>query len=76
MRINAGGSPGSGTGQGAQAPLRPGEAEPEVHEAIAPVTHEALLSASAEEASIVQLCQKQTDGSCPLADCPCRNRSG
>ncbi|WP_328716267.1 type VI secretion system tip protein VgrG [Halomonas elongata] len=73
VKINSGGSPGSGTGQGAQAPVLPGEAAEETHEAIQPITHEALLSASAEEASVVQLCQKQTDGSCPLADCPCRS---
>ncbi|WP_141319732.1 type VI secretion system Vgr family protein, partial [Halomonas halmophila] len=76
VRINAGGSPGSGTGQSAQAPLRPGKAQPQQHQAVEPVTHEALLSASAEEASVVQLCQKQTDGSCPLSDCPCRERAG
>ncbi|CBV42791.1 type VI secretion system Vgr family protein [Halomonas elongata] len=73
VKINSGGSPGSGTGQSAQAPILPGEAGEETHEAIQPITHEALLSASAEEASVVQLCQKQTDGSCPLADCPCRS---
>ncbi|WP_069383083.1 type VI secretion system Vgr family protein, partial [Halomonas caseinilytica] len=73
VKINSGGSPGSGTGQSAQAPILPGEADEETHEAIQPITHEALLSASAEEASVVQLCQKQTDGSCPLADCPCRS---
>ncbi|SDF70701.1 type VI secretion system secreted protein VgrG [Onishia taeanensis] len=76
VKINSGGSPGSGTGQSAQAPKLPGEVTEESHEAIEPVSHEALLSASAEEASVVQLCQKQTDGSCPLSDCPCRNRAG
>ncbi|MDX5376126.1 MAG: DUF2345 domain-containing protein, partial [Halomonas sp.] len=74
VKVNAGGSPGSGSGQAVEAPLLPGRAVPEVHEAIEPVTHEALLEASALEATIVQLCQKQTDGSCPLADCPCRSR--
>ncbi|MFB9866084.1 type VI secretion system Vgr family protein [Vreelandella sulfidaeris] len=72
VKINSGGSPGSGSGQAAQAPQLPGQAVAETHEATPHVTHEALLEASAVEASIVQLCQKQTDGSCPLADCPCR----
>ncbi|RUR56584.1 type VI secretion system Vgr family protein [Vreelandella populi] len=76
VKINSGGSPGSGSGQAAQAPQLPGQATAETHEAIPHVTHEALLEASAVEASIVQLCQKQTDGSCPLADCPCRGEAG
>ncbi|MGM0826564.1 MAG: type VI secretion system Vgr family protein, partial [Pseudomonadota bacterium] len=75
VKVNAGGSPGSGSGQAVEGPLLPGHAVAEAHEAIPPVTHEALLEASAQEASIVQLCQKQTDGSCPLADCPCRKRA-
>ncbi|MBE0404860.1 type VI secretion system Vgr family protein [Halomonas citrativorans] len=75
VKINSGGSPGSGSGQAAQAPRLPGQAVAETHEATPHVTHEALLEASAVEASIVQLCQKQTDGSCPLADCPCRDRA-
>ncbi|MCO7246940.1 type VI secretion system tip protein TssI/VgrG [Halomonas sp. Mc5H-6] len=75
VRVNAGGSPGSGSGQAVEGPLLPGHAVAEAHEAIPPVTHEALLEASAQEASIVQLCQKQTDGSCPLSDCPCRDRA-
>ncbi|PRY58287.1 hypothetical protein B0H98_1197, partial [Vreelandella songnenensis] len=72
VKINSGGSPGSGSGQAAQAPRLPGQAIAETHVATPHVTHEALLEASAVEASIVQLCQKQSDGSCPLADCPCR----
>ncbi|QPL47583.1 type VI secretion system tip protein VgrG [Halomonas sp. A40-4] len=75
VRVNAGGSPSSGSGQAVEGPLLPGHAVAEAHEVIPPVTHEALLEASAQEASIVQLCQKQTDGSCPLSDCPCRGRA-
>ncbi|GAA0560387.1 type VI secretion system Vgr family protein [Halomonas salifodinae] len=74
VKINSGGSPGSGSGQATEAPQLPRQATAESHEAIEPVTHEALLSASAKEASIVQLCQRQQDGSCPLSDCPCDNR--
>ncbi|AQU81417.1 MULTISPECIES: type VI secretion system Vgr family protein [unclassified Halomonas] len=76
VRVNAGGSPGNGSGLAVESPLLPGHAMAEVHEVIAHVTHEALLEASAVEASIVQLCQRQTDGSCPLADCPCPRRAG
>ncbi|MCS2608575.1 type VI secretion system tip protein TssI/VgrG [Halomonas dongshanensis] len=75
VKINSGGSPGNGSGQAVEGPLLPGRAMAEVHEAIPHVTHEALLEASAVEASIVQLCQKQTDGSCPLDDCPCRGKT-
>ncbi|TVP42469.1 MAG: type VI secretion system tip protein VgrG, partial [Halomonas sp.] len=74
VKINSGGSPGSGSGQAVESPLLPRHAVAEAHEAIPHVTHEALLEASAVEASIIQLCQKQTDGSCPLADCPCLAR--
>ncbi|MCC5902662.1 MAG: type VI secretion system tip protein VgrG, partial [Halomonas sp.] len=76
VRVNAGGSPGNGSGLAVESPLLPGHAMAEVHEVIAHVTHEALLEASAVEASIVQLCQRQTNGSCPLADCPCPRRAG
>ncbi|TFH85855.1 type VI secretion system tip protein VgrG [Billgrantia azerbaijanica] len=38
VRVNTGGSPGSGTGQAVEAPLLPGEAGEEVHERIAPVS--------------------------------------
>jgi|TARA_R110000850_G_scaffold113968_2_gene228640 type VI secretion system secreted protein VgrG len=76
VKINSGGSPGNGSGQAAQGPRLPGQATAETHEAVPHVTHEALLEATAVEASIVQLCQKQTDGSCPLADCPCRAEAG
>ncbi len=75
VRVNAGGSPGNGSGQAVEGPLLPGRAVAEEHEVVPPITHEALLEASAQEASILQLCQKQTDGSCPLADCPCRARA-
>ncbi|UYG07656.1 type VI secretion system Vgr family protein [Halomonas sp. M4R1S46] len=43
VKVNAGGSPGSGTGQGAQAPLRPGHAEPEVSENVTFTPPAALL---------------------------------
>ncbi|WP_374710070.1 hypothetical protein [Halomonas koreensis] len=43
VKVNAGGSPGSGTGQGAQAPLRPGHAEPETSQDVTFTPPAALL---------------------------------
>ncbi|NDL69508.1 bacteriophage T4 gp5 trimerisation domain-containing protein, partial [Vreelandella alkaliphila] len=42
VKINAGGSPGRGSGQAAAAPLLPGYAVAEVHERIAPVSQRSL----------------------------------
>ncbi|MFG6139171.1 type VI secretion system Vgr family protein [Halomonas sp. B23F22_10] len=71
IKVNAGGSPGSGTGQGAQAPLRPGHAEPEVHEAIAPIALPPLLDYKLSEAALMPLCGKISETQCSREDCPC-----
>ncbi|WP_069385208.1 hypothetical protein [Halomonas caseinilytica] len=71
VRVNAGGSPGSGTGQGAQAPLLPGHAEPEVHEAIAPTALPKLCDYQLAEAALMPLCGKISDTQCSREDCPC-----
>ncbi|UYG07070.1 type VI secretion system Vgr family protein [Halomonas sp. M4R1S46] len=73
VKVNAGGSPGSGTGQGAQAPLRPGHAEPEVHEAIAPTALPQLLEYRLSEAALMPLCGKISETQCSREDCPCLN---
>ncbi|WP_136253093.1 type VI secretion system Vgr family protein [Onishia niordana] len=75
VKINSGGSPGSGTGQSAQAPTLPGEATEETHEdtTMGPVFGKRLDQAMADDIPLVERCQKQMDGSCPLSDCPCRN---
>ncbi|MGP9644662.1 MULTISPECIES: type VI secretion system Vgr family protein [unclassified Halomonas] len=75
VKVNAGGSPSNGTGQAAEGPLLPGRALAEVHEdvTLGPVFGKRLEQAMADDIPLVELCQLQRDGSCPLADCPCRN---
>ncbi|SFI06181.1 type VI secretion system Vgr family protein [Modicisalibacter xianhensis] len=57
VRINAGGSASSGSGQAAETPRLPGQATPEQHSAITPVTHEQLLQAALQAAAVVEVCQ-------------------
>ncbi|MBB3232501.1 type VI secretion system Vgr family protein [Halomonas stenophila] len=59
VKINSGGSPGSGTGQGAQAPKLPGEAAEETHEAVEAPRQEAVLR---QEMATVQLCKPSNNG--------------
>ncbi|WP_275289103.1 type VI secretion system Vgr family protein [Halomonas elongata] len=59
VKINAGGSPGSGTGQGAQAPLRPGKAEAEHHERIEPGQREATLASTLVPPDVCEECWKK-----------------
>ncbi|KJF99854.1 type VI secretion system Vgr family protein, partial [Photobacterium angustum] len=74
VNINAGGSAGSGSGFAGQSPLLPGAVEVAVALnplplQLSPATMETLAIANVP---LAKLCQKQTDGSCPLDDCPCR----
>ncbi|WP_418353645.1 bacteriophage T4 gp5 trimerisation domain-containing protein, partial [Shewanella algae] len=78
INLNAGGSPGSGSGFAGKAPELPGEvAAAELPNPLplqlAPASMEML---SYNNVSVARLCQKQTDGSCPLEDCPCLKHKG
>ncbi|NIC06406.1 type VI secretion system tip protein TssI/VgrG [Billgrantia bachuensis] len=77
VKINSGGSPGSGSGQAAQAPVLPREATGESHEDVTmgPVFGKRLDQAMADDIPLIERCQMQRDGSCPLSDCPCRGRT-
>lgn len=73
INLNAGGSAGSGKGYGGQPPELPQGVEQAI--ALAPAEHiskDRLLAIIDANVPVAQLCQKQTDGSCPLAHCPCR----
>ncbi|MCE9681289.1 type VI secretion system Vgr family protein, partial [Halomonas alkalisoli] len=59
VKINAGGSPGSGSGQAVEAPLLPGRAVPEVHERIEGVAHSALLTTRLKFPEICEECWKK-----------------
>ena len=79
VRINAGGTPGNGTGQAASMPVLPGHATAEHHEPITPVNHEQLLQAALQAAAVVEACQIRDitlasgPGNCNLgAQCRCQ----
>ncbi|SDM16954.1 type VI secretion system secreted protein VgrG [Modicisalibacter muralis] len=75
VKINSGGSPGSGSGQNAREPLLPGHVAPEVSEDVTmePTFGKRLDQAMANDIPLVERCQMRQDGSCPLTDCPCGN---
>ena len=86
IKMNAGGSPGKGSGQKVKVPEMPGlveknggavapveiadvgqraNAEPK------PVVAHRLKQARMKRSAVVEQCQEQPDGSCPLSNCPC-----
>ncbi|PRY58177.1 hypothetical protein B0H98_1214, partial [Vreelandella songnenensis] len=71
VKVNAGGSPGNGTGQAAEGPLLPGHAMAEVHEAIPPTSLPKLKDYQLSDAAIMPLCGKINDTQCTREDCPC-----
>ncbi|WP_043532733.1 type VI secretion system Vgr family protein [Litchfieldella xinjiangensis] len=77
VKINSGGSPGSGSGQAVEMPALPKEAQDEVHEDVTmgPVFGKRLDQAMAEDIPMIERCQMQRDGNCPLSDCPCRGHA-
>ncbi|MCG9778529.1 type VI secretion system tip protein VgrG [Photobacterium damselae] len=77
VNLNSGGSAGSGSGYAGSAPLLPGAVEVAKPNnplplQLSPATMETLAIANLP---LAKLCQKQTDGSCPLDDCPCRGNA-
>ncbi|MFO7530159.1 MAG: type VI secretion system tip protein TssI/VgrG [Marinobacter sp.] len=86
IRVNAGGSPGRGSGQKVQMPDMPGLVRDggvvvapaqlatmgQRPGGVASTSHRAaLLTAASERAPAQQLCQKKLDGTCDVRDCPC-----
>ena len=71
VRVNAGGSPGNGSGQAVEAPLLPGHAVAEGHEAIPPTSLPKLKDYQLSEAAIMPLCGKISNTQCSREDCPC-----
>ncbi|PXX94067.1 bacteriophage T4 gp5 trimerisation domain-containing protein, partial [Halomonas heilongjiangensis] len=71
VKINAGGSPGNGSGQAAETPLLPGRAVPEGHEAIPPTALPKLKDYQLSEATLMPLCGKLSETTCSRGDCPC-----
>ncbi|PSJ20593.1 type VI secretion system tip protein VgrG, partial [Halomonas sp. ND22Bw] len=59
IKVNAGGSPGSGTGQGAQAPLLPEEANAEHHERVEASRREATLATTLVPPNVCEECWKK-----------------
>jgi type VI secretion system secreted protein VgrG len=71
VKINSGGSPGSGSGQAVETPLLPGRAVPEVHEAIPPTVLPKLKDYQLSEATLLPLCGKLSETACSREVCPC-----
>ncbi|SDM88810.1 type VI secretion system secreted protein VgrG [Franzmannia pantelleriensis] len=75
VKINSGGSPGSGSGQAAQGPILSTETIAESHEPITPVfpsPGKRLKQVAVDGLLLSAQCQRQADGSCALASCPCK----
>jgi type VI secretion system secreted protein VgrG len=84
IKLNAGGSPGKGSGQRVQVAEMPGLVDRNGG-AVGPVEiadvgqrplaervdRNTLLSAAAERAPATKTCQKKQDGSCNVDNCPC-----
>ncbi|MCE8004703.1 type VI secretion system Vgr family protein [Billgrantia ethanolica] len=62
VKINSGGSPGSGSGQAAQAPALPREAVGESHEIVAPIDRPAQLKALLKAPASCEICEAAADG--------------
>ncbi|WP_372985963.1 type VI secretion system Vgr family protein, partial [Marinobacter sp.] len=86
IRMNAGGSPGKGSGQKVRmaempevvreqgivvAPARFADASQRSDAAASPSFRTALLTAASERAPAQQRCQKKLDGTCDVRNCPC-----
>ncbi|RLK46391.1 hypothetical protein DFR31_2680, partial [Alkalispirillum mobile] len=82
IRINSGGSPGSGSGQQMQAPELPGHVPPGAADGVAENGPDALLDAqplsasrlrqwAARDTLLQPQCHRGQDDRCPLTDCPC-----
>ncbi|WP_286222926.1 type VI secretion system Vgr family protein [Marinobacter apostichopi] len=86
IKMNAGGAAGKGSGQKTKVPEMPGlierdgEAVPPVqlddvgqrmNAEPKPVVAHRLKQARMNRSAVVQKCQEQPDGSCPLSNCPC-----
>jgi len=72
VKMNSGGSPGSGSGA---APALPGETLAADSDVAGGVLSFRLKEARQDSTPFVELCQKPKGGTpaqCPLADCPCR----
>uniref|UniRef100_UPI003F669DC0 bacteriophage T4 gp5 trimerisation domain-containing protein n=1 Tax=Halomonas borealis TaxID=2508710 RepID=UPI003F669DC0 len=58
VKINSGGSPGSGTGQSVQAPKLPGEATEERHKVVAPIRRRAQLTSLLKQPASCEICEE------------------
>ena len=75
VKLNAGGSPGSGSGVGVQAPAIPNAAASDTAGSTTllalPNEPARLASAAKDDLLLSAQCHRQPDGSCPLKECPC-----
>ncbi|EPR7548011.1 type VI secretion system Vgr family protein [Vibrio fluvialis] len=79
INLNSGGSAGSGSGYGGKMAELPFGLEalsaPDEIDFILPTASliQQIIADVKIEMPITQVCQKRSDGSCPLSDCPCGN---
>nr|WP_000212109.1 type VI secretion system tip protein TssI/VgrG [Vibrio cholerae] len=79
INLNSGGSAGSGSGYGGKVAELPFGLEalsaPDEIDFILPTASliQQVIADVKIEMPITQVCQKRSDGSCPLSDCPCGN---
>jgi len=88
VNLNSGGSAGGGSGYGGTAAILPlGVAPATMPQDVAIVSGEPvafkqyaikhkIIHDLQQDTPLTQICQKQTDGTCPLSDCPCGNAPG
>jgi len=75
IKMNSGGSPGSGSGWAGKMPGLPGAVKAPPHWHIDPVVWAPSMAALVEaNTPMMSACQKRSDGSCPRGDCPCGNK--
>ncbi len=86
IKMNAGGAPGRGGGQQAQVPELPGLLDQRggavapvalavtgqrMNATAKPIVAHRLRQARISRSALVEQCQEQPDGTCPLTHCPC-----
>ncbi|MBP5980086.1 MAG: type VI secretion system tip protein VgrG [Halomonas sp.] len=62
VKINSGGSPGSGSGQAAQAPQLPGQAETQSHQIVPPINRPAQLKTLLKAPARCEICEDVSQG--------------
>ncbi|CAG9298330.1 type VI secretion system Vgr family protein [Celerinatantimonas diazotrophica] len=77
INLNSGGSAGSGSGYAGQIAKLPGDVEaatelkPQLVAPTTPIMTSRLPALANLDVAVMEVCQRMTDNTCPLDDCPC-----